>query len=67
MCIRDRTITVEVNAGGNIAAGKQFYYLVGLPDNAVKEGFQRIEASIKNIGYKLPRIKLVVNLSLIHI
>lgn len=61
--IEAQTITVEVNAGGNIAAGKQFYYLVGLPDNAVKEGFQRIEASIKNIGYKLPRIKLVVNLA----
>ncbi|MBK8547055.1 MAG: YifB family Mg chelatase-like AAA ATPase [Saprospiraceae bacterium] len=61
--IEAQTITVEVNAGGNIAAGKQFYYLVGLPDNAVKEGFQRIEASIKNIGYKLPRIKLVVNIA----
>ena len=61
--IEAQTITVEVNAGGNIAAGKQFYYLVGLPDNAVNDGFQRIEASIKNIEYKLPRIKLVVNLA----
>ncbi|MFZ1705536.1 MAG: YifB family Mg chelatase-like AAA ATPase [Saprospiraceae bacterium] len=61
--IEAQTITVEVNAGGTIAAGKQFYFLVGLPDNAVKEGFQRIEAAIKNIGYKLPRLKLVVNLA----
>lgn len=58
-----QTITVEVNAGGTVAAGKNFYHLVGLPDNAVKEGFQRIEAAIKNIGLRLPRLKLVVNLA----
>ena len=58
-----QTITVEVNAGGTVAAGKSFYWLVGLPDNAVKEGFQRIEAAIKNIGLRLPRLKLVVNLA----
>ncbi len=57
------TITVEVNAGGNVAAGKQFYHLVGLPDNAVKEGFQRIEAAISNIGFRMPRLKLVVNMA----
>lgn len=61
--INAQTITIEVNAGGTVAAGKQFYYLVGLPDNAVKEGFQRIEAAIKNIGYKMPRLKLVVNMA----
>ena len=43
-----QTITVEVNAGGNVAAGQPFYHMVGLPDKAVKEGFQRIDASIKN-------------------
>ena len=57
------TITVEVNAGGRTAEGKQFYFLVGLPDSAVKEGFQRIEAAIKNVGYEMPRMKLVVNLA----
>lgn len=61
--IEAKTITVEVNSGGLVAAGKQYYFLVGLPDNAVKEGFQRIEAAIKNMGYKMPRIKLVVNLA----
>ncbi len=58
-----KTITVEVNAGGTVAAGKINYFLVGLPDNAVKEGYQRIEAAIKNIGYQFPRLKLVVNLA----
>ena len=57
-----RKITVEVNAGGAVQQGN-FYNLVGLPDNAVKEGFHRIEAAIKNIGYKMLRLKLVVNLA----
>ena len=50
------TITVEVNVmnGNN-------YYLVGLPDNAVKESLQRIESAIKTNGYAMPRTKLVVN------
>lgn len=61
--VEAQTITVEVNAGGTVAAGKQMYWLVGLPDNAVKEGWQRIEASIKNIGFQVPRVKLVVNLA----
>jgi magnesium chelatase family protein len=58
-----RTITVEVNAGGTVALGKLNYFLVGLPDNAVKEGQHRIEAAIKNIGYSFPRLKLVINLA----
>ncbi len=59
-----RTITVEVNAGGTVHAGTQnFYHLVGLPDVAVREGFQRIEAAIKNIGYKMMRLRMVVNLA----
>ncbi len=58
-----RTITIEVNAGGKVPSGKNLYYMVGLPDSAVKEGFQRIEAAIKNIGYSMPRLKLVVNLA----
>ncbi len=57
------TITVEVNAGGTVGAGAPFYHLVGLPDNAVKEGYQRIEAAIKNSGLRVPRLKLVVNLA----
>ncbi|MFN8279846.1 MAG: YifB family Mg chelatase-like AAA ATPase [Saprospiraceae bacterium] len=61
--VDSRTITVEVNAGGTVAAGKLNYFLVGLPDNAVKEGYQRIEAAIKNIGLEFPRLKLVVNLA----
>lgn len=58
-----RPITIEVNAGGVTAPGKQFYFLVGLPDNAVKEGQHRIESALKNMGYEMPRMKIVVNLA----
>lgn len=61
--VEAQKIVVEVNAGGTVAAGKQMFFLVGLPDKAVSEGFQRMEAAIKNIGYKMPRLKLVVNLA----
>ncbi len=56
-------ITIEVNVGGPVAAGKNGYQMIGLPDNAVREGFQRIEAAIKNIGLKFPRLRIVVNLA----
>ncbi len=61
--VNAQTITVEVNSGGMVMEGKPFYNLVGLPDNAVREGFQRIEAAIGNIGLTMPRNKLVVNLA----
>lgn len=53
------TITVEVNVSGQ--GGN--YYIVGLPDNAVKESLQRVESAIKGNGYYMPRTKLVVNLA----
>lgn len=53
------TITVEVN----VMPGNIHYYIVGLPDNAVKESLQRVESAIKNIGYQMPRTKLVINLA----
>jgi magnesium chelatase family protein len=61
--VEAQTITVEVNAGGTLAPGKIGYFLVGLPDNAVKEGWQRIEAAIKNVGLAAPRVKIVINLA----
>ncbi|MBS1599281.1 MAG: YifB family Mg chelatase-like AAA ATPase [Bacteroidetes bacterium] len=52
------TITVEVN----VLNGSK-YFIVGLPDNAVKESLQRVESSIKSNGYYMPRTKLVVSLA----
>jgi magnesium chelatase family protein len=53
------SITVEVNVDNK---GKN-YYIVGLPDNAVKESLQRVESAIKAIKFYMPRTKLVVNLA----
>ena len=54
------TITIEVNAGQGNGIG---YFLVGLPDNAVKESLQRIESALKFNNYTLPRQKIVVNMA----
>lgn len=61
--VEAQTIAVEVNTGGTVAAGKQMFYVVGLPDKAVSEGFQRIEAAIKNIGFRIMRLRTIVNLA----
>lgn len=61
--VDSQTITIEVNVGGKVATDKNFYHLVGLPDNAVREGFSRIEAAVQNIGYRMMRIKTVVNMA----
>ncbi|MEO5685594.1 MAG: YifB family Mg chelatase-like AAA ATPase [Chitinophagaceae bacterium] len=52
------TITVEVNVLAGLG-----YYIVGLPDNAVKESLQRVESALKSNDYQMPRTKLVVNLA----
>lgn len=52
------TITIEVNIG----AGSS-YYMVGLPDNAVKESQHRVESAIRISGYHMPRQKILVNLA----
>ena len=51
-------ITVEVNVG----QGTKFF-MVGLPDSAVKESEQRVESAIKQLGFRMPRQKVVVNLA----
>jgi magnesium chelatase family protein len=52
------TITIEVV----VTAGTNFY-VVGLPDNAIKESQQRIESALKLRGYRMPRTKVVVNMA----
>ncbi len=51
-------ITIEVNIG----KGRKFY-LVGLPDNAVKESQQRMMAALNNIGYRFPGQRIVINMA----
>lgn len=52
------TVSVEVN----ISAGIK-YYIVGLPDNAVKESLRRIESALTAAGFRMPRQKIVINLA----
>lgn len=52
-------VTVEVD----IAASGLGLYLVGLPDNAVKESEQRIRAAFENSGERMSGRKVVVNLA----
>ena len=52
-------VTVEVN----IAGGGLGMYLVGLPDNAVKESEQRIRAAFENSGERMSGRKVVVSLA----
>lgn len=53
-----QTITIEVD----VSSGTE-YYIVGLPDSAVKESMQRIEGAIKNNDYHFTRKKIVVNMA----
>ncbi len=52
------TIMIEVN----VTQGVNFF-LVGLPDSAVKESQQRIESALKHNGYNMPRKKVVINMA----
>ncbi len=52
-------ITIEVNIG----PGQVKYYMVGLPDNAVKESQLRIETALKNNSFNIPRKRIVVNMA----
>lgn len=52
------TITIEVSVGGGSG-----YYMVGLPDSAVKESLFRVESAIRTSGYHMPRQKILVNLA----
>lgn len=52
------TITIEVN----VSIGVRFF-MVGLPDNAVKESHERMLSAFTYNGYKFPRQQVIVNMS----
>jgi magnesium chelatase family protein len=52
------TITIEVNLGQGIN-----FFLVGLPDSAVKESHQRIKAAFKNNNFNFPGKEITVNMA----
>lgn len=53
------TITIEVDG----TPGAFGYFIVGLPDNAVRESIERILSSLKNNGFERPRLKMTINMA----
>lgn len=51
-------ITIEVNRSRGC-----MFYLVGLPDSAVKESHQRIISALQVTGYKMPTSNIVINMA----
>lgn len=56
--IHATTITIEVNVFNGVR-----FSLVGLPDNAVKESQQRIDSALREVGYKIPGKKIIINMA----
>jgi magnesium chelatase family protein len=56
--IHATTITIEVNVDRGIN-----FFIVGLPDSAVKESQQRIDSALKYNRFKLPGKKIVINMA----
>ena len=52
-------VDVEVD----LSFGLINFFIVGLPDTAIKESRQRIQTALKNSGIKLPEKKITVNLA----
>jgi len=52
------TVTIEVN----VSQGVRFF-LVGLPDIAVKESQQRIESALRAVGLRWPGKQVVINMA----
>jgi len=56
--VKATTITIEVS----VSQGVNFF-MVGLPDNAVKESQQRIESALREYNYRMPGKKVVINMA----
>jgi len=52
------TVTIEVNVSRGIR-----FFLVGLPDIAVKESQQRIESALRTLGFHWPGKQVVINMA----
>ena len=57
----------QVDVEVDISFGLVNFFIVGLPDTAIKESRQRIVTALKNSGFKVPEKKITVNLAPAHI
>ncbi len=53
---------VEIEAS-TIKGQQQMMAIIGLPDQAIKEAGERIQASIEACGYDLPKDKVIISLA----
>ena len=51
-------ITIEVQVGRGIK-----FFLVGLPDSAVRESHERIVAALQSSGFKFPSRQIIINMA----
>jgi len=56
--IEATVVTIEVNIDTGIN-----FHIVGLPDSTIKESQQRIDAAMRNNGYRIPGKKITINLA----
>ncbi len=56
--IKATTITIEVSVGQGVN-----FFLVGLPDSAVKESQQRVMSAFETNSYKFPKKRIVINMA----
>lgn len=52
------TVCVEVSVDQGVG-----FFLVGLPDNAVKESYQRVSSALQCFGYKIPGKRIIINMA----
>ncbi len=56
--IKATTITIEVSVSRGIN-----FFLVGLPDSAVRESQQRIATALESVSQKMPKHRVVINMA----
>lgn len=56
--IEATVVTIEVNLSRGIK-----FFLVGLPDSAVKESHERIVAALQVNGYRFPTAQIIINMA----
>jgi magnesium chelatase family protein len=61
--VRSHEVTVEVD----VRSGLPIFTLVGLPDRAVRESRERVQAALLNSGLDFPKMRLTVNLAPAHV
>ena len=57
--INAHLVQVETHIGSTL----NYFSVVGLPDNTVKESRDRVYAAIKTTGFRFPRQRITVNLA----